>query len=82
MTLDLFSLTPIDEERMSEENLASLNSRKRSKANVSQSNILSGFASKDQSFSRNRQLPERESWMSKGIITEADQLDEAKSHKN
>lgn len=64
---------------MSEENLVSLNSRKRSKANMSQSNILSGFASKDQSFTRNRQLPERESWMSKGIITEADQLDEAKS---
>lgn len=79
MTLDLFSLTPIDEERMSEENLASLNSRKRSKANVSQSNMLSGFASKEHSFTRGRHTHERESWMSKKVISEVDQLEEARS---
>lgn len=72
-------MSPIVEERMSEENHLSLNPRKKSKAGLSQSNIISNITSKDQSFVKSNFNQERESWIRQGPILEANHLDEAKS---
>jgi hypothetical protein len=64
---------------MSEENHLSLNPRRRSKAGLSQSNIISTITSKDHSFVKSPFNQEKDSWLPQGSILEVDHLDEVKS---
>lgn len=76
---ELFALTPILEERMSEENHYSLNPRRRSKAGISQSNVVSNITSKEHSLVKSNFIPEKETWGTPGSIREVSHLDEVKS---
>lgn len=64
---------------MSEENHLSLNPRKKSRAGLTQSNIISNLTSKDHSFVKSNFNQDRDSWMAHESILEANHLDEAKS---
>ena len=80
MTPDPFDLSRIEEERVSEENVASLNSRKRSKVNLNQTNNISLITSKDVSFAKMKVNNTDSKKLQSSIpIDEVDILDEIKS---
>lgn len=79
LTTDQFNLSQIDEERISEENLMSLNSRKLSKGSPSYSNNISNMASKDCSFAITKLDKEGKRAGLGATIVEADHFEEVKS---